>query len=68
MSEEQNNFDVGDLVLVTDHKYRFSNELAVITGFSKGIPGIWDIYKVYYIKKNEFEKCYKSEMKLLSKG
>jgi hypothetical protein len=56
------------LVLVTDHKYRFSNELAVITGFSKGIPGIWDIYKVYYIKKNEFEKCYKNEMKLLSKG
>lgn len=70
MSEEQNNlFEIGDLVLISDRMYRWKDkELAVITGFSSGIGGLWDIYRVYYIKKNVFEKCYNSDMELISKA
>jgi len=67
LSEEQNNFNIGDLVKVSSHNYRIKNELAVITHVSKGIGGLWDTYTIYLIKKNENERCYKNEMTLINK-
>ena len=67
MSEEQNEFLTGDLVMVCDHKNRFRDELGVIVGFSEGTGGLWNTYRVYFINKSEFFRCYNNEMRLISK-
>jgi len=67
LSEEQSEFLTGDLVMVCDHKKRYWDELGVIVGFSEGTSGLWDTYRVYFINKSAFFRCYNNEMRLISK-